>query len=155
MVEAHQRRLLAAQGYCELRMFDDALEEVSSLPPETQRNPMVVEMRLVILMQARRWAEALAVSLELCQLRPEGTSGFIHAAFCLHEQGDTVAAKKKLLEGPECLAQEANYHYNLACYECVLGNLEEARRHLTTSFALDPKYKEFAKTDPDLRALKL
>lgn len=153
-VEDYQRRLLAAQGYCELKMYDDALAEVAALPAGAQHDPMVSEMRLVILMQARRWEEALAASLELCQLRPEATSGFIHAAFCLHEMGNTTAARRKLLEGPPSLIKEANYFYNLACYECVLGNLAEARRLLETSFSMDAKYKEFAKTDPDLRTLR-
>ncbi len=153
MVEQHQRSLIAAQGYCELEMYDDALAEVAALPSETQGDPMVVEMRLVILMQARRWQAALEASLRLCELRPDAASGFIHAAFCLHELGDTPAAKRKLLEGPPTLEKEANYFYNLACYECVLGNLEAAQQHLITSCALDKKYKEYAKSDPDLRAL--
>jgi len=155
MVEQHQRKLIAAQGYCELSMYDDALSEVGSLPLKVQRHPMVVEMRLVILMQARRWPHALEASLELCRLRPEAASGFIHAAFCLHELGDTPAAKKKLMEGPPSLEKEANYFYNLACYECVLGNLEAAQQHLTTSITLDKKYKDYAKSDPDLRTLRL
>ena len=45
--------------------------------------------------------------------------------------------------------------YNLACYECVLGNLESAQAHLETSFALDKKFRSFAKTDPDLKLLNL
>jgi predicted Zn-dependent protease len=153
-VEDFQRKLIAAQGYCELGMHDDALEEVGTVPREVQRHPMVVEMRLVILMQARRWPEALQASLDLCELRPEAASGFIHAAFCLHEQGDTAAAKAKLMEGPPSMQHEANYFYNLACYECVLGNLEPARKFLATSVAMDEKYKDFAKTDPDLQGLR-
>ena len=154
MEEEHQRTLIAAQGYCELSMYGDALAEVESLPADALAHPTAVEMRLVILMQAKRWPEALAASLELCRLRPDATSGFIHAAFCLHEQGRTAEAKEKLLAGPESLREEANFYYNLACYECILGNLEPARRHLKRSFELDEKYADFAKTDPDLQALR-
>lgn len=134
-------------------MFDDALEELASLPTEAQGHPIVVEMRLVALMQAHRWGPALEAAQELCRLRSDAPSGFIHAAFCLHELGRTTEARETLLQGPPTIEKESNYHYNLACYECVLGNLEAAQRHLTTSFTLDPKYRDYAKTDPDLRAL--
>lgn len=153
-MEPYQRNLLAAQGYCELKMFDDALAEVAALPAKAQADPMVMEMRLVILMQACRWEEALQASLKLCEQRPEQSSGFIHGAFCLHELGDTAGAKRMLLDGPESLRKEANYFYNLACYECVLGNRAEAERLLLKSCAMEPKYKEFAKTDPDLSGLR-
>jgi predicted Zn-dependent protease len=154
-VEQHyQRNLLAAQGYCELKMYDDALAEVAVLPAEVQGEAMVVEMRLVILMQACRWDEALGISLTLCKLRPQQASGYIHAAFCLHERGDTAGAKRMLLHGPPALREEANFFYNLACYECVLGNRAEAERLLLQSCQMDAKYKEFARSDPDLRALR-
>lgn len=111
-------------------------------------------MRLVTLMQAQHWEEALPCGLKLCALRPEANSGYIHAAFCLHELGRTDEARQRLLSGPPALQKEANYFYNLACYECVLGNLPAARQHLTRAFALDSKYREFARADPDLRALR-
>ena len=134
-------------------MFDDALEELDSLPAEAQHHPIVVEMRLVALMQAHRWPLALAAAQELCRLRSDAPSGFIHAAFCLHELGRTAEAREMLLKGPPTIDAESNYHYNLACYECVLGNLDSAQAHLKKSFTMDAKYREYAKTDPDLRAL--
>jgi hypothetical protein len=35
----------------------------------------------------------------------------------------------------------------------VLGDIDEARKLLAQSFALDGKYREFARTDPDLAPL--
>src|SRR5580693_7684978 len=60
MIEGHERILLAAQGYSELGMFDDALAEIDSLPEEVTQHATVVEMRTVILMQARRWKRPAA-----------------------------------------------------------------------------------------------
>jgi len=154
-VEEHQQRiLLAAQGYCELQMYDDALAELDTLPAEAKRDPSAVEMRLVILMQAKRWAEALITAEELCRMRPGATPGYIHAAFCLHELGRTADARDRLLSGPPALHKEATFHYNLACYECILGNLELARMHLDKSIEIDKKFRDFSKTDPDLAALR-
>jgi predicted Zn-dependent protease len=153
-VDEHKRTLVAAQGYCELGMHDDALAELDTLPPEAQALPTVLEMRLVILMQARRWKEALEPSVALCRLQPESTSGFVHAAFCLHELGRTAEAKEMLLSGPATLRDEATFYYNLACYECALGNLDIARQLLDRSFSMDSKFREYAKTDSDLEPLR-
>jgi tetratricopeptide (TPR) repeat protein len=154
MLENHERALLAAQGYSELGMFDDAIAELDLLPAEVSQHETVVELRTVILLQAKRWKAALAASRELCRLAPEKASGFIHAAFCLHELGRTEDARDALLTGPDALHTEPTFHYNLACYECALGNLELARMHLDKSVELDKKMRDFARTDPDLAALR-
>ena len=154
MLDSHERTLLAAQGYSELAMHDDALAQLDSLPEETAKNPTVLELRAVVLMQARRWKPALAVSRELCATEPAKTSGFIHTAFCLHELGRTDEARECLLTGPDALRAEPTFHYNLACYECALGHLDLARMHLDKSFTLDKKMRDFAKSDPDLAALR-
>lgn len=154
MLEGHERTILAAQGYSELLMFDEALDELATLPAGPARNPAVLELRTIILMQAKRWKPALATSRELCVAAPDKSAGFIHTAFCLHELGRTTEARDLLLAGPETLHKEPTFHYNLACYECALGHLEVARLHLEKSFALDKKMRDFAKTDPDLAQLR-
>ena len=155
MIERTRQILLAAQGYCELGMFDDALLELNGLPRSEQERSPAIDMRLAVLMQAKRWKAALPVSRELCRLHPQKNSGYIHAAFCLHEIGNTTEARDILLNGPSSLHVEPTFHYNLACYECTLGNLEVARVHLQKCFELDKKFRDFAKTDPDLAPLHL
>ncbi len=154
MLEGHERTLLAAQGYSELEMFDDAIAELDSLPEDAAQHSTVVELRTVILMQAKRWKPALTASRLLCRTEPEKSSGFIHAAFCLHELDRTAEARDVLLAGPDVLHAEPTFHYNLACYECALGHLDLARMHLEKSIELDKKMRDFAKSDPDLAALR-
>lgn len=146
-----ERSLLAAQGYLELEMTDDALRELDAIPPEEQNNEDVWQMRLFVLMRSRRWEDALEVCRHLREILPEGTIGFIHGAFCLHELGRTREAKELLLQGPAVLHSEPTYFYNLGCYDAVLGNLEEATRHLQISFQMDKKFREIAQYDPDLK----
>ncbi len=153
-IEEYSRTLLAAQGYCELSMFDEALDELGTLPADAQQHPTVVELRLVTLMQAKRWRQALAAGRELTRIAPEKNIGFIHSAFCLHELGKTEEARAVLLSGPAALHAEPVYHYNLACYACVLGQLEQARQHLEQSIVLDKKFRDYAQSDPDLKALR-
>ncbi|MEO6742201.1 MAG: hypothetical protein ABIP20_18305 [Chthoniobacteraceae bacterium] len=152
---AHQRLLLAAQGYSELGLPDLALDELDLLPAEVSDSPLGMESRLAVLMQAKRWKHALPVGRELCRVAPDKTAGFIHAAFCLHELGKSREALELLSSGPSVLKSEPTYHYNLACYEAALGNIEQARAHLNVSFAMDKSLKDFARTDPDLKALTL
>jgi predicted Zn-dependent protease len=154
MLEPHSKTILAAQGYAELSMYDDALHELDQLPQEARQHATVLELRIVVLMQARRWKAALNSSRELCRLDPDKPTGYIHTAFCMHELGQTSDARDFLLGAPALLHGEATFHYNLACYECQLGNLELARMHLDKSFTLDKKLREFASGDPDLQALR-
>jgi predicted Zn-dependent protease len=153
-IKDYHRNLEAAQGYCELGMSEDALAELASVPGELQAHATVVELRLIILMQARRWKAALSAGRELTKIAPQRNIGYIHSAFCLHELGQTDAARKLLLDGPETLHAEPVFHYNLACYECMLGQLAAARQHLDKSFQLDKKFRDYAKTDPDLEPLR-
>ncbi len=135
-------------------MCEDALAELDEIPADFQNRSDVLELRLVVLMHIQQWHEALNFSQRLIKVMPKAAAGYIHQAFCLHELGQTKLAKKTLLEGPDSLLKEPTYHYNLACYECILGNLESAKRHLDTSVAMDARFRDFARTDPDLKALR-
>jgi hypothetical protein len=85
---------------------------------------------------------------------PSDSCGYIHAAFCLHELGRTLEAKQTLLTGPSGLLDEPVYYYNLACYDTVLGNLQQAKVYLQASFRLDKSFRELANSDPDLQRIK-
>lgn len=149
-----EHALRAAQGYTELGMPEDALLEIASLPPEWQEKPEAITLRLFGLMATKRWREALDTAFQLCAVAPDNHTGYIHAAFCLHELGRTSEARELLIKGPSSLQSEPVYHYNLACYEARLGNDAAAWAHLERSFRMDRKFKEFAKYDPDLATLR-
>jgi tetratricopeptide (TPR) repeat protein len=148
-----ERSLLSAQGYIELEMPDEALAELDSLAASDQLRLEALQLRLFIVMHAKRWEQALSVCARLRAVTPEDTTGYIHGAFCLHEMGRTNEAKELLLAGPSSLLSEPTYYYNLGCYDAVLGNLKEATQHLETSFRMDKKFREIAKMDPDLKAI--
>jgi len=149
-----ERALLAAQGYLELGMAEEALAELSTIPELEIRDPDIVELRLHILMQAKRWTEALSTAEELRRIHPDALPAYIHGAFALHELGRTSEARNLLLKGPEQLRKDPTFHYNVGCYEAVLGNREAALQSLEQSFALDDTYRDFARQDPDLALLR-
>ena len=149
-----ERSLLAAQGYIELDMTDEALRELGTLSPEDQEREDVKQMQLFIFMRTKQWDRALLICQRLRESSPDGTTGFIHGAFCLHEMGRTKEARELLMQGPPILLGEPTYHYNLGCYDAVLGHLEEAAIHLEISFKMDHKFREIARLDPDLKPLQ-
>ncbi len=46
-----------------------------------------------------------------------------------------------------------SFHYNLACKECLLGNLEEAKSRSKRMIELEARYRITALEDRDLEAL--
>ena len=135
-------------------MWNEALQELTNLPDSYAEHPDAVQIQAQAMIKLHCFNEALDKASVLCRVSPEKAGGYIHAAFCLHELGRTGDAKALLLSGPESLLKEPTYHYNLGCYEAALGNLEEARQHLKKSFSLDGRFRDYAKTDPDLEPLR-
>jgi hypothetical protein len=149
-----ERSLLAAQGYIELEMPREAIAELDALPPAERDSEQALQVRLFVHMKTQLWESAMDVCGDLRTLYPDEPSGYIHGAFCLHERGRTAEARDLLLNGPPCLETEATYYYNLACYSAVLGDLEEATGYVHTSFAMDEKFRQIAKLDPDLKEIR-
>lgn len=54
---------------------------------------------------------------------------------------------------PDATTYGMDIHYNLACYECQLGNLDEAKGRLKQAFELEPELKVQALDDEDLHAV--
>jgi len=153
-VEDSQKRLIvAAQGYHELGLWREAWGELDALSGDAQRRPDVLEMRILILINENNWLDALGLSRQLAEVAPQEEGGWVHSAYCLHELGRTDEAVKALLSAPPSLREKAIFHYNLACYSCVLGQIDTAREALHRSFALDKKYREYARADHDLQPL--
>jgi len=148
-----QHHINAAQGYMELGMPDEALAELERVPSGERGSEDAVQLRVYILMRSQRWQQALAACEELRAARPGFPLAYIHGAFCLHELGRTAEAVALLNRGPESLQREPVYFYNLGCYHAVLGDPDEAKKCLRTSFGMDGKFREIARHDPDLSGL--
>lgn len=146
----NERALLAAQGYLELGMVEEALAELATVETPLLKDPDLLELRLHILMQGRRWDEALTTAEELLRMKEDALPAYIHGAFALHELGRTSEARDLLLKGPSLLRNDPIFHYNIGCYEAVLGNRDAALASLRQSFAMDKTFREFAQRDPDL-----
>lgn len=148
------RKILTAQGYMELGLFEDARAELVALPKEAWERADVLETWVLCQMGEQRWEEALEMCRRLCEMQAREPGGFIHAAYCLHELGRTEEAMILLQNGPRSLRTKSVYFYNLGCYCAKLGRTEEAKRLLEKSFEIDNGLRRVAKKDPDLAELR-
>ena len=143
----------AARGYLMLKMPKDALTELQHLPVAERESLDSLDLYLAAQMMDEDWNTAADTGLRLCKSKPRKGHYFLHAAFCLHEIGDTNQAKQTLLSGPKELLDAPLFHYNMACYLAALENFQQAQHYLAKAIQLDASLRETASTDPDLKCI--
>jgi predicted Zn-dependent protease len=132
--DSHQ--LNAAVGWLELGNLGEARRELDLVSPELQSHPDVLEVRWDLHAHERQWEPALAVAEQLVAAAPDRCSGWIDRSFSLHEVKRTGEARDKLKPAADRFPDVSTIPYNLACYECQLDQLEEARRWLKRAMRL-------------------
>src|SRR5271155_3948090 len=130
------RQIQAAEGWLGLGDHASAGQELDALPPKVQRHPAVLRLRWEILSAAKKWTSALEVAVALTQADPNDKHAWLSRSFALHELKRTIEARENLLAVMDNFPDYALMRYNLACYECQLGNLEAACACLREAFAL-------------------
>ena len=148
--------LQAAQGWLELGNQTEAKDELGKIATALRSHPDVLKVRWEVYAAGRSWDAALEVAAALIQLDPEDPLGWVHRSYCLHELKRTAEARDNLLRVVSKFHLSATMRYNLACYECQLGRLAEAKDWLQKAFALgdEKKMKLVALEDPDLEPLR-
>ena len=102
-----------------------------------------------------RKRQAAIIASTLAQLVPEQPLGWVHRSYCLHEMKRTQEARDNLLRVVGKFPDDPIMRYNLACYECQLGRLEQAKNWLQKAFEVgdSKQIKLMALEDPDLEPL--
>lgn len=142
-----QRHLTAAQGYRELGMFLDANAELEKIDPDVRHLPEVLAVRIGIYSGLNKWELMQTVAKKLADHDPDD------APYATRRAQSIEAAKLILLEAVERHPKQPMLHYNLACYECQLGDVEVAKARLAHAFKLEPKCRLMALDDEDLRTV--
>jgi lipopolysaccharide biosynthesis regulator YciM len=125
--------LLAAEGYLELGMVPDALREFEDLPARSKTSLEGLTMLMEIHRVEEEWEAMESVASRLWEAEPENVGRWIDWAIALRQSDSVASARVLLLEAVERFPDEALVHFHLACCECQLGNLPQARRHLMES----------------------
>ena len=84
---------------------------------------------------------------------PENAQWSISLAYATRRAQSIEAARRILLEAVERHPGEPILHYNLACYECQLGDIEVTKARLAHAFKLEPKCRLMALDAEDLAPL--
>ena len=149
--------LAAAVGWMELGNRPEAKLELQRISAPGQTHPDVLEVALMIQAEDNDWPESLVTARRLIDAAPERSMGWLQQAYALRRVagGGLEAAREALLPAVERFPKVANIPYNLSCYACQMGNLDEARDWLRRAFKVGRKerLKLMALADKDLKPL--
>ncbi|MBC8002108.1 MAG: tetratricopeptide repeat protein [Opitutaceae bacterium] len=147
---------LAAQGWLELGNHREAVEELEKVSPSLSSHPDVLETRWQICAKQGQWDAALDIASTLTGVKPEHPVAWIHRSFALHELKRTQEARDNLSKVIDQFPDDETMRYNLACYECQLGNLSVAMEWLGKALQLGDRQqiRRMALHDPDLEPLR-
>src|SRR5215467_6815169 len=126
--------VLAASGWLDLGNSTEAKLELEKVAPEWRNHPDVLKARWLVWANDKQWEEALAAAAELVRSEPDEPIGWVHQSYALHELKRTTEARDQLLRVIDKFSTNATMRYNLACYECQLGNLDQARAWLEKAY---------------------
>ncbi len=151
-----EKRLTYAAGYLQLDLYKEAREELAALPPEAALTPAALTLKIEISMALAEWDEVIELAPRLIHHDPSTERPWVAWAYALRELQRHTEAQEILLTGRRLIRHPSTLvDYNLACYACLLGELEEARSLLEDVFARDQSWREIARNDPDLAPLHL
>jgi len=154
MQQAQCTRLLtAAIGYLELGMFQDAWDSLEDIHAEERHLPAVMQVRLEIYRCLEKYEGMATVAEHLTKVFPNDAQNWISLAYAQRRYINLQTAEKTLLAAQERFPQEATIPFNLACYACQLGRIEEAKEKLAKAIAMEPAFKKTALEDEDLKPI--
>ncbi len=148
------KRVSYALGYLGLGLVEQASEELEAIEGEDRLSVPVMLTRIELYMAAKNWELVVAVAKGVVRADPRQEQAWIGWAYALRCLERTAEARDVLREAePQHGKTCALLHYNLACYECLLGNLSEAKVRLRKACRKSADFKALALDDPDLQTL--
>ena len=143
----------AAVGYVELGMFQDANDQLEEIDPFNRAAPEVLAVRLAIYHGLKKWELMREIAKRLAEFQPNDIQWTVSFAYATRRAESVETAKEILLNAEPKFPKEAVIPYNLACYECQLGNVESAKNYLKKAFQIDSNWRLTALDDSDLQPL--
>ena len=135
----------------------EADAELDHITPPFRVHPDVLGLRWHVYSRAKRWDAAFEIARFYTEQMPDDAFGWLHQAYALRRMtgGGVKAAWDALLPAADKFPSQPMIAFNLACYACQLGRLEEARAWLRKAMDVgDAKeIKLRGLHDPDLEPL--
>src|SRR5439155_15727866 len=129
--------LRAAVGLLGLGDHESANQELEQISTDFQAHPAVLEARYCVYAAAKKWDACVEVGRKLVELEPNQSFAWVNRSYAIRRApgGGVQAAYDALRPAGERLDDMEQVTFNLACYACQLGRLEEARQWLAKAFA--------------------
>jgi tetratricopeptide (TPR) repeat protein len=143
----------AACGYVQLGMFREGNEQLEKIDPFLRAAPEVLALRIDIYQGLEKWELMAELSKRLMEFQSDDPQWPVSFAYATRRANSIEAAKEILLNAERKFPNEAVIKYNLACYECVAGNLGTAKEYLKKCFEIGSDWKVQALEDEDLQPL--
>ena len=149
------QRLQAAYGFIGAGNLPAARAELDALTPGARHHPGVLTAQLSLAERARDWDVCVVLADELIAALPDNPIYWVQRSQYLRDLGRVPEAWDRLLPGAEKFPVFWMIPYNLACYACRLGNLDEARHRFNAALQLvdADAIKTKAIAEPDLEPL--
>lgn len=150
-----RKRVQYALGYLGLGLTTAAEAELQAVPEAERTSAEVRSVWIDLAMAAHDWKKVVELGSELAREHPSCENAWIGWAYALRELMHISDAREVLRIGEiHHGGTSAVLHYNLACYDSLLGDLESARARLATACQMEPRFKAESATDPDLAQLR-
>lgn len=147
------RGLLAAEGFIELGMYDDAAGLLLDLPPAQKSTIQYFKLWIRVYAAKNAWTNVELMCESLALHAPDDPFLIHHTAEAYHRQGRSREAFAVFNMAPIGFKEGEAYFYALARFLCGVGDLPLARRTLAKATRLNSELKQRALTDPDFEKL--
>lgn len=146
----------AAEGWLVLGSYPDALDELKRISTSLQDHPDVLLLHWHVCAKLKDWKSCADLGKRLVTVAPDEISSWQNHANSLFYEKRYQEAFDALFPAIEKFPKEWSVPYNLACYECQMGKLEEAMSWFKMALALGnaAEVKKQALRDPDLGPLR-
>jgi predicted Zn-dependent protease len=146
--------LESAKGWILLGDLKEANRELDRISTRWQRHADVLEVRFAIYSKAKKWIVCMELAAAMLDLAPDRPTAWINSAQTLHQLKQTEDAWNALYSIRNRFPTVPTIPYNLACYACKLGRLEDSRKWLRKAFALGgAPFRKMALSETDLQPL--
>lgn len=136
-------------------MIAEAAAELEAVPRRDRFAPAVMAARVEVHTAAGQWDVVATFARRVLKMDAENVAAWISLGCAVRRTEGVDAARQLLLTlVPRFGSKHAIIHYNLACYTCLVGEIETAKDCLAVACKMDAGFKAAALSDPDLQALR-
>lgn len=149
-----KRHLQDAQSCLESGQHEKAWDELEKIPADLRESEEVTLLQLAVQIAMENWKAAAKIARQAVKIHSDCSDIYIAGAYALRRTRNVRAARRFLTEGQLTMEENGLYWFDLACYNCQLGEIDRAKDCLMRATGIDERFRELALRDPDLEAMR-